>query len=102
MVAESIEPQDEVRLLTPAERGAQLERFSRESDREQSRDTIRTLASCAVYSAAGILGLSWAVASRDEAMARVIFWMSLAVANAGILITLIAAYARSVERTGMR
>ena len=89
-----------VRLPTPEERALQLEAICRETAREQFWDTVGTLGACAIYSILGVLGLSWAVSTTNVELARVVFWASLSIANAGISFTLIAAYLRSVERTG--
>jgi hypothetical protein len=86
--------------LSPEERGAQLERFSREIEREQFWDTCRTLLTCAAWSVAGAVAMGFSVASTDERLAPVVFWGSLATSYAGIAVALLSAYRRSLDRTG--
>lgn len=87
-------------LLTPEERGAQAEAFSREADREDFWDTVRTLGECLMWCVVGLALMSWAVATTNEVWAPVLFWGGLAVGNGGVLISLVGAYARSGERNG--
>jgi hypothetical protein len=86
--------------LSLEERGAQLERYSLDVDREQFWDTCRTLLTCVGWSVAGAVGMGFSVASTDERWAPVLFWLGLAAGYAGVSITLLSAYRRSLERTG--
>lgn len=89
-----------VRLLTPEERGAQAEAFSREADREDFWDTVRTLGECFLWCVVGLALMSWSVATTNEVWAPVLFWGGLATGNGGVLIALVGAYARTGERNG--
>lgn len=86
--------------LSLEERGAQLERFSRQVERDQFWDTCRTLLTCGAWSVAGALGMGFSFASTDERWAPVLFWLSLGGGYAGVAISLLSAYRRSLERTG--
>ena len=90
----------QVRLLTPEERGAQAEAFSREADREQFWDTVRTLGECLMWCVVGLALMSWSVATTNAVWAPVLFWGGLALGNGGVLIALVGAYARLGERNG--
>lgn len=86
--------------MSLAERGAQLERLSREIDREQRWDTARTLLTCGAWSVASAIAMGWSFSSTDAVWAPVIFWGAMTAGNAGIWIALIGAYRRHLERTG--
>jgi fatty acid desaturase len=88
------------RQLTPEERGAQLEAFSREVEREILWDRIRTIAACFAWCAAGVAGMSVSVASTDGRSAPIIFWGSLAISFSGIMVALHGAMRREERRNG--
>jgi hypothetical protein len=85
---------------TPAERGAELEAFSREVEREILWDRVRTICSCILSSAIGSVGMGAAVASTDLRVAPVIFWGSFAVGMGGVMFSLIGAMWREERRNG--
>lgn len=85
---------------TPEERGAELERFCREIERERLRDWMRTLAQCVLWSVGGALAMGWSVASTDERLAPVVFYAALTFSYAGIAHALLRAYRRHLVRTG--
>lgn len=85
---------------TPEERGAQLERFCREIERESRRDTWRTLGLCFLWSVGGVLAMGWSFSSSDSRIAPVVFWGALTLAYAGIAHALLSAFRRELERTG--
>jgi hypothetical protein len=88
------------RRLTPEERGAQLEAFCREIEREARWDAARTILTCFAWSAIGVLGMALSVRSSDARLAPIVFWGALAVCNGGILLALHGFYVRGGQREG--
>lgn len=88
------------RQMTPEERGAQLEAFSREVEREIRWDRVRTIGACFGWCAAGVAGMSISVASTSARYAPVIFWGSLALSFSGIIVALHGAMRRDEKRNG--
>lgn len=86
--------------LSPEERAAQLEAFSREVEREILWDRVRTIAWCFFWCAMGVAGMSLSVASTNPRTAPIMFWGSLAASASGILLALHAAMRRDERRNG--
>lgn len=88
------------RQMTPEERGALLGAFSREVQREILWDRAWTIGTCFLCSAAGVAGMSIAVATTNGRLAPIVFWGSLAGSILGILVALHAAMRRDERRNG--
>ena len=78
-----------------ARRNAVLEK---EAERRDRWSLAAVGLACIGWSALGILLIGWSLHLRDVQFARVVFWAGLLVGNAGILYTLLAAYARRGRR----
>jgi hypothetical protein len=74
----------------------------RDAEELAHRDTlwahVRTALMCVGWSAAGIFLLMWSCHSTNMMYGRVAFFGGIAVGNAGILFTLLAAYVRGEHR----
>ena len=84
--------------LSPAMRAAELAASERLARRDWRRDMAIAVAECFVSLGVGLWLIAWSLHTTDQRLGDVAMLSGAALGNAGLLLSLIRAHARAVER----
>jgi len=85
-------------IPTNEERAARAIESERRAERDRLWDLLRTAGWCAFWCCAGLFGIALGLHSTDLGTGTIWFYGGLAIGNAGMLLTIHAAYVRARER----
>ena len=69
-----------------------------QADRDRRRDFFRTAAECLGWCALGLAGMAWGMHTTDALLGRGVFYAGVGAGNAGIILSVLAAYRRGERR----